>query len=434
MNGEKNFVIKIIDFSHKKLFDEAIGEEAMVFIRKVSHVGLGTAFSTLLTFPVTILAGRILGSDEYGRFALVQSVGMVFATFMTLGLDTAMVKYSSEVGEYDGQASIISTTYILISLLICLALGFSFAFHPQLTNAFSIAQEEFLLAILFAFLFALLNLSLNTLRALDRMRTFSLIQPLFAGMLFIGFITFLLLDVLSYELALYPYFLAYGITSATVIVLIGRYLSHDYHKEWAGTLLKYSAFTAIGALSFMAQANVDRLLINKYLSVSSVGVYFAYLMASTTVAEYLFRIFNTVFFPMASKQRDKQKVFKKLNRVMPFVFGGGFLFVFFSEYVILLLYGDDYPINPLWMALFAISSICSSIGSVYSWLLNSAGIQGVKINALASIILVALIIGLYLCLIPTLGIIGAVISMIIAKSIATAVNLALSSKYLPGNA
>jgi O-antigen/teichoic acid export membrane protein len=176
--------------------------------------------------------------------------------------------------------------------------------------------------------------------------------------------------------------------------------------------------------------NIDKLLINKYMSVSSVGIYLAYYMASMTVPEYLFRIFHSVFFPTVSKYEDKDKIYRKINKSIPYVSGWGFLFIFLGEFVILKLYGNKYPLDPLWMILFAVASICPFISGIYSWLLVSVGEHGARINAFSTVFIALVNIGLNIIFIPSMGIIGATISRIIGSIVYLTTILVLGRKYL----
>ncbi len=95
--------------------------------------------------------------------------------------------------------------------------------------------------------------------------------------------------------------------------------------------------------------------------------------------------------------------------------------VFFSQWVIITLYGRDYPFRPLWMCLFAVGGVGIGVLGLYGWLLNAIGRGGAKVYACSEALLATVNIGLNLWLIPTLGVTGAITSTILAYGVAIAV-------------
>ena len=112
-----NSLIKLIDFCYERVFHEKMGDEARSFIRNLSYLFAGTFIATGSGFALNVIAGRILGPVEYGKVALVQSVTMFLSIPMLLGFSNAMVKYASEKKDFHELSVIISTTFIMVSLL-----------------------------------------------------------------------------------------------------------------------------------------------------------------------------------------------------------------------------------------------------------------------------------------------------------------------------
>src|SRR5437660_481355 len=103
---------------YRHIFREEMSEAVKLFFKNISYITLGTIISALLSFIFNILAGRILGPVEYGKFALVSSIALFLYIPMLPGLNTALVKYVSEKNDFHKQSKIISTAYMVLLPLV----------------------------------------------------------------------------------------------------------------------------------------------------------------------------------------------------------------------------------------------------------------------------------------------------------------------------
>lgn len=403
------FVINLINLSYEWVFREKISDEAKTFLKNLSYVAAGTLIATILSFAFNILAGRMLGPTEYGEFTLVQSIAMFLYIPMLLGFSTAMVKYSSEKEDFERQSKIISTTYILVSIFTIASVTIYLIFSSQLSNIFSISPKLFYLSLIFAALFVFYTLTTSTLKGLFKMKTLAIFQPIYAAILLLAFLFFILNNVLSFKSMVYSTFLAYGITSAILLVFfLRKYFGLKFDRSWANTLAKYSVFAIIGSLSFVFYTNIDKILINRYMTIADVGIYRAYCLASINVAGLFWGMFNIVFFPTASKYKNKKTIFNRINKLVPYLIGLGIPFILLCEFVILKFYGGRYPINFLLMLIFAATSILVVWDGLLAWTFDSEGLRGIKLSILGSLTVATLNVLLNIYLIPRFGLYGAI--------------------------
>jgi O-antigen/teichoic acid export membrane protein len=178
-------------------------------------------------------------------------------------------------------------------------------------------------------------------------------------------------------------------------------------------------FAILGGASFVFYTNIDKILIYKYLTVADVGIYKAYYMSSINFARLLFGIFNTVFFPTASKYKNKYIIFKRINTIVPYIIIIGLPFTLTSQFIILTLYGSGYQFDLILMILFGLAAIIIFLNSCYVWLMASVGIDGIKITSLGAIITAVMNIVLNIMFIPVIGLRGAIIATIISYIVFT---------------
>jgi len=403
------WVINLISLFYERIFHEKISDEVRSFLKSLSYLAVGTLIATVLGLVFNILTGRILGPTEYGRFALVQSVAAFLYIPMLIG-GSAMVKYASEKEDFDRQSKIISTTYVLTFLFTIASVTIYLIFSPQLSNLFSIPPELFYLSIVFAVLFVLYARATSALRGLFKMNTLALFLPIYAAISLFAFLFFVFAkDELSFKAIVYPTFIAYGVTGVILVVFfLRKYLRFKLDRSWASILTQYGMFALIGGLSTAFYTNIDKILINRYMTVADVGIYRAYYLASINVAGLLWGTFNTVFFPTASKYKNKRAIFEKINKLLPYLIGLGMPSILLCEFIVLKFYGGGYPIDFPLMLLFAATSILAVWYGLYDWTFCSEGMRGVKLVNIGTITIAILNVFLNIYLIPRFGLYGAI--------------------------
>jgi O-antigen/teichoic acid export membrane protein len=214
---------------------------------------------------------------------------------------------------------------------------------------------------------------------------------------------------------LYSAFLSYALISFFLLFFpIRKYICFTYNKFWGSRLTKYSVLAAIGGLSFSIYTNIDKILINKYMMPTDVGIYKAYYLASINMAGLFWRIFNVVYFPTVSKYQNKLAVFKKINKIVPYLIVLGTPFILFLEIIIIKLYGKKYPLDFKLSIIFSIATIIIVINSFYVWLMAATGQKGIKVTAFSELISAVVNLCANLILIPQIGILGAVVATIIS--------------------
>ncbi len=405
----------LINFVYRAIFHEEVSSEVEKFIKNLSYVGIGTITASVFSFSYNILAGRWLGPSEYGTFTLVQSVAMFLYIPMLLGFHTAMVKYNAEKIDFLRQRSIISTTYILVLLFTVISLLVYFIFSQEIMAIFSISSELFYFAVFFAVLFVFYTLAKEALRSLHMIQVYSRLMPVQSAILLLTFLIFVFVfKELSFRSPLYSMLLAYGVTGGIILAFLRRYLRPEFSKEWAHRLHRYSIYSLMGGVSSVLYSNIDKIAINTYMSVSSVGVYWAYNYSFTTLILLLSSIFVTVFFPIASMCPNKEILFKRINKIVILLIMLGWPLAASTGYVILKLYGEGYPFDLSFALLFATVGICISVDNLYGQLLNSVGVKGARITSFGAVVLALVNVSLNLLFIPRIGLIGAVIATIIA--------------------
>jgi len=406
-----------------------MSDDVKKFVKNISYVGFGTIIAVIFSFTFNILAGRMLGPSGYGKFTLVQSIAMFLIVPMFLGFDITIVKYTSENGDFKRQRSIISITYIFVFIFIIISTLVYYLFSSQIAEIFSVSTEFFYLSIIFAILFVFYILTTDTLRGLHEMKKYAILKPMYSIILLLTFLVLIFFNFISFKSMVFSICLAYGITGGLILVIIRKYIRLEFDKSWANKLSRYSVFAVIGGVTYMFYTNIDKILINKYMAISNVGIYNAYSYSFITFMSLGLGIFLTVFFPVASRCKDKGIIFRRVNKFIPFIIVFGLPVIIGSGLVVLILFGTAYTFNLSLALLFGIAGMCIFIYSIYSCLMNAVGKKGIRLTSFAAIIIALANISLNILLIPLMGIKGAIIATIISYILSLSIILS-KRKYL----
>jgi len=419
----KNVIDKIVQNTYRLIFGDEPAITINRFARDLSFVAVGFGISAILGLATQIMAGRILGPLEYGKYSLIQAVSFFISFTMLLGVATALIKYSSEKSNFDDRQRIISTSYLLFIFLAVVSSIFLSIFYNVISSIFGIPAELLIYAIIFSLLASSYTISVAIAQGLKEMKVLSILQIIYGISGFLTFLFLIYLKVFTFQAILLASSINYFIVFVLTAVVFRKYLSFNFDKILAKKILKYGFFASMGLIAYVVYSNFDRLIINKFLGASAVGVYGSYYVAFIASAGFIFSIFNLVFFPMVSGIKDKEAILKKINRIVPKLSLFAALPVLLFGIVVLKLYGDRYQLNFWLCLLFDIASVLSVINGIYVWYMNATGERGIKITAIAAILAAIVNVVINISLIPIIGFLGAAIASILAYIISIFITL-----------
>lgn len=408
----KQIIPKIIVNVYERIFQDKISSNIQLFIKNFSWVMLGYGVAAALIFAFQVIAGRVLGPTEYGKYVLVDSLAIFLHIVMMLGISTAAIKYLAENPQPKEQQKIISTSYFLVFISSSLFALFFFILLSQFSKFLNISPSILRLSVTFAYCYSLYILAIDILRGLQQMKKLAVFRAGYGLIALIVLLVFILfLKYISFLAAVFSVSFAYLVIFLFLSFGLGKYFLNQFNKVLIKKFLSYGLYVMVGGLCFTFLPHLSKILVNKYLTTKEVGIYNAYYFSSLGLVIFLFTVFITVFFPFVSQYPEKEVIFKKIKKLLPYLFLGGVPFLFLAELIILLLYGPDYPINYFLMLFFALSGVLIAVYGIYHWLFYSQGIMGGRLAAFVTLIVILLNLLLNLYLINRLALFGAVISL-----------------------
>jgi len=321
-----------------------------------------------------IILARFLGSESYGILMYAYSFVFIFSPLSSLGLDTVTEKYL--VSQPEKERSYLGTVFTLKILGSLLALvGIIITWTVLDTEL----DEKLLIGILsLSFLFQQLTVFELFFRANVLAKYISYAK--FAGLLVKGVV----LVYLLYSSKSLIWFASTYIIDAFIVFISSLILYSKKKKVSSGLffdfklakiLLRESFPLMFAGIAIVIYSRIDQLMLKHFLTDSDVGVY----ATAVQLAESWYFIpvaIGTSLFPAIVKAKEKSEklyyqtlhYFSGLN--IAFAFFAVFLFIFFGEFLILLLYGKDFTSGATVLSIYCASGIFTAMGAFWSkWVL-----------------------------------------------------------------
>lgn len=387
---------------------------------------IGNIVGSLAVLLLLIILARLLSPSDFGIYAIAIAFYNLLAGHFVFG--TAMRKKIPSISNDKGKvADIISNGYV-ISLIIALAVaiaailfsGFiaiSIYHNPAMTGSLRLAS-------FLVFFYALFNLTLATLIALDKAKEGTIIYLLYS---FIQLIAGVGLVLMNYGIfgAIAGMGMGLLIASAVGIYWISRHIKGRFTRPNIGTIRRLVDFSAPVLASNVAQQgppNLAILLLGVYTTTIIVGNYNAAYRFGNFVTVILVSI-SFVLLPAFSKAFSDKNLSAKIGRIYNSSIYYTLLLllpvlvyvVSVSHPLLYLLFSSKYTMAPFYFAVIALGSTLGII-SVYASNLQ-VGYGDTKKFMYYQLIAVAVQIALLLALTPLFGANGVLLALFVISQV-----------------
>lgn len=237
---------------------------------------LGEILPKISSFLLLPVFTRYLSTEEYGILSYTESFMLLFSVLGTLGLNSYALRYYFERKDEESRKLLIGTVYMVIGIANVILLVIGFITFPKLIEKYSIQvpwYPFFLLAIINNFLSSFNSIPLVVYRVRqDSTKYVALNFSRFFLQLLLNicFVVFLEKGILGYYISTLivnvPYFFVY----LAIIKNVACFrISYNYVKEG----LKFSLPLLPGSISFFFLTVADRIILERYVSLSDMGIY-----------------------------------------------------------------------------------------------------------------------------------------------------------------
>lgn len=393
------------------------------FVKGAGITAFGIFFSKIITYFYRAVVARLLGSDAYGQLSIgIMLIGII-ATLSGESFSNALEKFIPEYRENNDQRSIkgIVLSSIHLSLLSSLILGIGIFFSAEYI-ATSFFNDPNLTPIIQ--IFALIpiisrpyELLLDTTISFNKPKYKVIISNIFQNLVQLA--ATVLLIALGFNVIGAALGWAAGVIASTIIAFIvvekkfGPLLTSKdkpIHQHKKVIMFTYPLMMS-GILGTVLGWS-DTALLGFFSETSKVGLYNAAFPTALliTIPHMAFTKMGVVSFSEMNQKKEDMGQNAKLvtNWIFALVFPAFLLMTFFSEEVLLILFGNEYTTAATALAILTFGNLIdTSIGTVGDILKSKGHTKPIFYNTVLAVILN---LGLNIYLIPKLGIEGAAIA------------------------
>lgn len=391
-------------------------DEIKKFLQNSGLVLGSKVASILITMFATVLSARVLGVESWGQLTLILSLAGFLIIPIVFGVNNAMVKFLPISNEKERQ-HIMSSAIIVNLCLCCSWFLIYFLFGHLILEQINI-PSDFLLWIIIVTVSINFNLLsdafLRGLKKYSDIAIYKLISTLILTSSILAL--YFVFDVLNP----YSYLICFVIhlNFFTLIAFIKCGVKKiTLEKKTIRTIYSYGGITMLHWTVTSLLFSSDLFIVSYYESEFEVGIFSVY---QTNVKNLfimlLHEAFLVVFLPTIASMNLK-KVYKKISKyaliILPVITLGTSMVI----YILLFLYGKEYPVIWLYIILSSIGVALAVLYQVYVSVITMEGNKGALFCLMLIGIPLPLLLGTQIMLTKYWGILGTMISIIIIYAV-----------------
>lgn len=406
------------------------------FLKGSAASTFGSVASMAFHFVSVMLLTRYLSKEEFGLYVLIIATMYLFNLFAGFGLGITLTKFISSENKI-ASGEILSTVILTRSIpLVLVVIVFIFVgklvvspIDPNLTKYISLIP----VLIIVANYRDLFNNLLQGLKLFKMMAIAQVSSAVFRVVLIILGINFKYLDLNKLVLVE-----ILAVLSALVIQLtVVPFRSFTKFKASLAafkTLIKFAFPLYLNSLLTFVYDKINLFIISIYLTAESV----AYYDVADKIPESLKKLFYSfimVYFPNIANLFSQEKyddaknlMQKSLNIISAAISFGVLASFIFKEEIVTIIFSSGYLASATAFSLLMFNFYLRAISNVLGYSLVSAGYSStsIKTNSVASLFSIT---G-SLVLIPQLGFIGAVYSLLLMNLVSQVIYTFFLRKYI----
>jgi O-antigen/teichoic acid export membrane protein len=307
-------------------------------------IAAGTIYKILLTILIDKLLATQLGVNDFGQYKYGITIVLLLSTLCTMGLGSSIIRTIAIQKSLVEKKIIISISLFLVAII-------------SLLVVFLAVTQSWIFGIDPIFFYATLFYSANTIfnsiySGLEKPKLKVWINDVLGFTLYLAFLLFFFNFEAGTEHVAFVY-LFYVLIVFFLNIISSRKFLKQFNIEYISSLefkeyLKYTYPLFGVSILIILSANLDKLLLNYFVSEEQLGIYFAVFNISNLLPLIL-TILVFLYLPKMSKylqegKRNKATIissyFSKWTMIMAsMVFGA---IIFYTEEIVRLLYSDQF--------------------------------------------------------------------------------------------
>lgn len=386
-------------------------------VKNTSIYALGDIIPRLLNFISLPILTSYLTPSEYGVVNYVNTVNLFLMALGFMSLNTYYLVYYFRVGDKIQQQKLLGNLSIFVIGVNIIFTFFSLLFGSKIFHLFGSNIDFYpylVIGIITNFFNILGVLPFALYRVQERPLPLTLLNVL-KGILSFGLTIFLVIFFQFKALGvLYSNMIVSIIFGVIFLNITYKNMIWNINWEQIKKALCFSLPLLPGSISFYLVSMSDRILIDKYLSLSALGIYgtaSSLAMTLNIISSGAYKAFEPHFFKTYGTSTFLPQFVKIRDNFFFLILAGALGISFFAKEFFILFTKPQYYIAYYYIPLILVGIISSSMGMLYRTIITARG--NTKINSMITILGGLLSVSLNIILLSRIGIIAACITSII---------------------
>ena len=328
---------------------------------------------TLLT---QVLAGRWMGPREYGLASLVFAAAAYLQIPPMLGFPIALSKLLALEDDEARRARFVSTTLAAFGAWLLLTLPLMLAAHHVFETALGLPASLFALSVLLAAAIAVYTTVSSPLLGLRRFAHRGLTETFYGLSAPIAMALVFAARGASHDSLILALAASLAFGSAWALFFLRRYLVWSFDPSVVPAVLRFAFVATLNLLAAACVLAPGRMLLNRWGTPESVGVFSAYFTATIQIALAGLYMMQSALIPLASDERGQREGWAAFRRWAPPLAAAAFAGFLVAGAAALALFGRRYPLDFGRLAIFAGAAALVLAHGAASALLSARDLRG----------------------------------------------------------
>lgn len=383
---------------------------------------VGEVVPRIISFLMMPIFTRFLSPADYGILSYTNSVISFIYIFCTLSLNSYVLRFYFECKDENEQQKMIGNIFCFIALVNIFVLVLLNLFGPKIIDITNISvpwKPYFRLAVFNNFLESFSIIPMVYYRVKQNAKTFVCISLTRCVLQYV--ITFVMLAVCGLGLMSQYYgrlvvLLPFAIIYFSIILKYGKI---NLDLKQIKSALKFSLPLLPGAISYLALTSIDRIILERYVSLEIIGIYniaYTIAMAMNMIIQSFYKAIEPNIFQKYSDDSNQTSFLfymTKMNNIYNFaLYVGALALAVFSEEALMIVTSEKFYKAASYVPFVLVGVIFSGRNLLMGCVLTAekrSVISGISTMLGAMISLV-----INLLLIPKVGVIAAPIALSIS--------------------
>lgn len=362
-----------------------IGDRTRVFLHGAAWTMIGAVLARGLAGGATLLAARCMGPEKFGEASLALAASLWIQVPMLIGIPTAMIHYLPSLtpekrSEWASMGLSMMTVASLLSLLIANLMS------DPLRGWLGVPPHVYKWTLYWCTGYVLYTAGMSWASGEERFSSRAALESLFAGLFLALVAVSRLYKQTTASNYMKSYMVAYGVIGAWIFFQQRRRFGWSHsaaeRKHILFRFLSYGMIVFIGGLASALLLAPGRLVANRFLSSTEVGLLSIYQGGGIQIGSIFSGIGAQVFFPIASRTPDKHALLVKMKQAASMTLLPGCLGITILMALYFKLLGKHYPFDLGIAMMYAFSSYLYVVFGIFSWYFASMGRRGLLAQTL----------------------------------------------------